>query len=189
MNEFITKEIMAIIPTYMPNRGNCTIIYTDEENIILDLKVKTIIKKLCAHYHLDIRASNKYFGELISVKNGVPLPLTRDKILIQLKVREPIGHCDGSMGYFNLDSIKKVQGLKKDTSIILKNGTEIQCMYTQANIKKHIKNGELVRNLYDNRIYTINEAIERYEATDTPATKSDIARIYMKIQEIADKIS
>jgi hypothetical protein len=175
MNEFITKEVMAIVPTYMPDRGNCTIIYTDEENIILDLTVRTIIKKLCAHYHLDIRASNKYFGGLISVKNAVPLPLTRDKILIQLKVRKPIGHCDGCMGYFNLDSIKKIQRVKDKTLIILKNGIEIQCMSTQANIEKHIKNGELIRNLYDNRIYTVNEAMERYEATDTPATKSDIA--------------
>lgn len=188
MKEFITKEIMAIIPTYIAGRGNCTVIYTDEENIVLDSTVRTIIRKLCAHYHLDMRASNKYFGGLISVKNGVPLPLTRDKIFIQLKVRKPVGHCDGSMGYFNLDSIEKIKDLKKNTSIILNNGTEIECMSTQATIKKHIKHGELVRSLYDNRIYTVNEAMERYEATDTPATKSDIARIYMKIQEIAEKI-
>lgn len=189
MNEFITKEIMAIIPTYMPEKGNCTIVYTSDENIVLDLTVRSIVKKLCAHYHLDIKSSNKYYGGLISVRNMVPLPLARDKIFIQLKVRKPIGHCDGVMGYFNLDSIEKIKELKTGTLVILNNGIEIQCMCTQDTIKKHMNHGELVRNLYDNRIYTINEAMERYEATDTPATKSDIARIYMAIQDIAGKIS
>ena len=189
MNEFITKDIMAIIPTYISERGDCTIIYTKGENIILGLTVKSIIKKLCAHYLLDIKASNKYYGRLIAAKNMVPLPLTRDKIFIQLKVRKPIGRCDGGMGYFNLNSIKKIKEHEKGASVILNDGIEVQCMYTQDTINKHIKYGELVGNLYDNRIYTINEAMERYETTDTPATKSDIARIYMAIQDIAGKMS
>jgi hypothetical protein len=188
MKDFVTKDIMAIVPTYIADRGNCTIIYAEDENITTNSSVRNIVKRLCTHYHLDKTASNKYFGNLIQVRNGVPLPLTRDKILIQLKVRKPIGHCDGGMGYFNLDSIKTIKGMDMDATVVLKNGEEIQCISTLSNIKKHMKNGELVRNLYDNRIYTANEAMERYETSNTPATKADIARLFMILQDMSDKI-
>ncbi|MBC8587513.1 competence protein ComK [Paratissierella segnis] len=189
MEDFVTKDIMAVVPVYVADRGNCTIIYAEDENITTNSSVRNIIKRLCTHYHLDRVASNKYFGNLIQVKNGVPLPLTRDRIFIQLKVRRAIGHCDGTMGYFNLDSIKSVKGMENDAFVILKNGTEIKCVSALSNIKKHMKNGELVRNLYDNRIYTANEAMERYETSNTPATKADIARLYMILQDMSDKIS
>lgn len=188
MQDIISKEIMAILPIYIADKGNCTIIYTIKENVIVNATIKTVIKKLCAHYRLDIRASNRHFGGLISIKNAIPLPFSKDNIFIQLKVRKPIGKDDGSMGYFNLDSIRKIKGLKNDASIILNNGTEIQCICSHGTIKKHMKHGELIRNLFEDKAPRVNEAMEHYVASDTPATKLDIARIFMMIQDIVNKI-
>ena len=188
MEEIITKEIMAIIPIYIEDKGNCTIIYTKKGNVQVYTTIRTVIKKLCAHYRLDVKASNRHFGGLISIKNAIPLPLTRDNIFIQVKVRKPIGKDDGSMGYFNMDAIKKIKGLKGDASILLKNGYEIQCLCSHGTIKKHIKHGELIKSLYGEGLPKVNEAMEYYIAQDTPATKSDIARIFMMIQDIVNKI-
>lgn len=188
MQDIISKEIIAILPEYIAGKGNCTVIYTNKERIIVNMTIRTVIKKLCAHYRIDIRASNRHFGGLISIKNAIPIPLSKDNIFIQVKVRKPILKDDGSMGYFKLDSIKKIKGLKKDASILLNNGTEIQCDCSHSIIKKHMKHGELIRNLYDNKQSTVNEAMECYASSDTPATKSDIARIFMMIQDIVNKI-
>ena len=105
MQDIISKEIVAILPTYIAGKGNCTIIYTNTENIIVHTTIKTVVRRLCAHYRLDVRASNRHFGELISIKNAIPIPLSKDNILIQVKVRKPLVKHDGSMGYFKLDSI------------------------------------------------------------------------------------
>ena len=60
MKDFVTKDIMAIVPTYIADRGNCTIIYAEDENITTNSSVRNIVKRLCTHYHLDKTASNKY---------------------------------------------------------------------------------------------------------------------------------
>ena len=188
MQDIISKDIIAIVPEYIANKGNCTVVYTNKEKIIVNMTIRTVIRRLCAHYRMDIRASNRHFGGLISIKNAIPIPLSKDNIFIQVKVRKPIGKDDGSMGYIKLDSIKKIKGLKKDASILLNNGTEIQCDCSHSTIKKHMKHGELIRTLYDDRQSTVNEAMESYIASDTPATKSDIARIFMMIQDIVNKL-
>ena len=186
--DFVTKNIMAIVPKYMPDEGDRTIIYTKEENIVLSLRVRNIVRKLCKHYQLDMKASNEYFGGLISVSNMIPLPLARDKVFIQLKVRKPISRYDGGVGLFNIDSIERVKEGEDGIYIVLKNGIEIKTLYVRSSIEKHIRQGQMVKNLYDTRIYTLNEAMERYETSDTPATKSDIARLYMAIKEMSNKL-
>lgn len=189
MKDVFSNEIIAIVPIYLELKGNCTKIYTDKGDIIVSMTIRTVIKRLCAHYRLDIRASNKHFGGLISIKNAIPIPLSKDNILIQVKVRKPIGKDDGSMAYINLNSIKKIKGLKSNASIILNNEIEIQCICTANTIKKHMNHGELIKKLYEDRQPIVNEAMEYYVASDTPATKSDIARIFMMIQEIVHKIN
>lgn len=189
MKDIFSNEILAIIPIYLAVKGNCTKVYTNEGEIIVNMSIKTVIKRLCAHYRLDLRASNRHFGGLISIKNAIPIPLSKDNILIQVKVRKPIGKDDGSMGYFNLNSINKVKALKKDAAIILNNGTEIICMSSPDTIKRHMNHGELIKKLYEDKQPIVKEAMEYYVASDTPATKSDIARIFMMIQEIVHKIN
>ena len=61
-------------------------------------------------------------------------------------------------------------------------------MCSHSTIKSHMKHGELIRNLYSDNQPTVNEAMEYYSASDTPATKSDIARIFMMIQDIVNKL-
>ena len=61
-------------------------------------------------------------------------------------------------------------------------------MCSHSTIKSHMKHGELIRNLYNDNQPTVNEAMEYYSASDTPATKSDIARIFMMIQDIVNKL-
>ncbi len=68
MEKIIEKDIEAILPIYMNDIGNCTVIYTRKDKIILEKVIKTIIKNLCQYYHLDLKASNKTYGDLLSIK-------------------------------------------------------------------------------------------------------------------------
>lgn len=190
MENIISKGIMAIMPTYESGKGNCTTIYTEKENIHIDATVRTVIKNLCAYYHVDMDASNKYFGELLSIKKGVPLPLSRDDVFIQLKVRKPIIKYDGTRGYFNLDSIEKVEKLNDNSVVLLKNGVEIKCIYSKNTVIKHIKKGKVARMIYENKYssFNANDIMERYAALETPVTKADLAKMFFITLEVINRI-
>lgn len=184
----VSKKIQAILPIYVPGRGNSTLIHVRENSITVDATIRTVIKNLCIYYHLDLKASNRYFGGFLSIGQGIPLPLTQDDVLIQIKVRRPIGEADGSMGYFNLNAIEKIEKRGKTSIIFLKNGTAVPCLYTQKTIEKNMSRGRVVKKLYGERYSTIGEDIGSYMDLDAPATKGDMARLFMMIYDIVNQI-
>lgn len=184
----VSKKIQAILPIYVPGRGNSTLIHGRENSITVDATIRTVIKNLCTYYHLDLKASNRYFGGFLSIGQGIPLPLTKDDVLIQIKVRRPIGEADGSMGYFNLNAIEKIEKRGKACIIFLKNGTAVPCLYTQKTIEKNMSRGRVVKKLYGERYSTIGEDIGSYMDLDAPATKGDMARLFMMIYDIVNQI-
>ncbi len=192
MEKIIEKDIEAILPIYMNDIGNCTVIYTRKDKIILEKVIKTIIKNLCQYYHLDLKASNKTYGDLLSIKKHPPIPLTKEKVLIQVKTRVPIGKHDGAYGYINIDSIDKIKSSKeslKKTIIQLKSGRTIEAHCMKSTILKNINNGRIVQGLIQGKNhFQVKEEENLYLLEDAPATKRDIALVYMKLMEIKNEL-
>lgn len=189
MENIISKGIMAILPIYIKGQGNCTIFYTKEETVELQLTIRTVIRRLCEYYLLDLKSSNKKYGVLLSCKYHPPIPFNKDNIFIQLKTRTPIGRHDGAHGYFDLDSIKRLKPMGKNTMIQLIDGTEIEALVSYNISKKYFNNGEIVRELIKDKADKIPMGESSfYENQDTPATKADIALLYMKILEIKESL-
>lgn len=184
MKNIIEQGILAIIPTYIVGNGNCTVIQTKNGQVVLDKVIRTVIRNLCNYYHIDLQASNRYYKSLIPTKLSVPLPFSRNDIFFQVKVRRSIGKDDGSMGYFHLDGVSKIKSEDNRAIIVLNNGAEVPCLCTPENVRNHIKNGELVRDLYEKRHPSVGEQMEKYLASDSPATKADIGRLFMAIQDL-----
>lgn len=188
MKNLIERGIQAILPIYVKNKGNCTLIYLQDEEIILDKVIKTVIKNLCEFYHLDLKSSNKSFGQLLSIKKHHPVPFNEDNVFIQAKTRVPIGRHDGAYGYINIDAIERVKTLKKDedrTLIYLKGKRSIEVLCKEITIYRSINNGEIVKRLITGRNhYLLKEKESFYAEEDSPATKKDIAMVYMKLMEI-----
>jgi len=163
MKELIMKNILAMIPAYVNGEGNCTLIYIEDGNSeIVKYSIRTVIRKFCAHYRLDLKASNRQFKEKFNINCGIPIPISKDKIYIQVKVRAPIGKDDGAMGFIRLDAIKGICGTKGEATILLKNGVEIKSLCSQKTIKKNINIGELAMKLYEDEIMRAMESIENY---------------------------
>lgn len=189
MEERIQRDILVIIPTYEESFGNCTRLIFFEGEEIIKTSAKTFIKNLCKFYHFDPKASNDYFGSLLSVKSNIPLVFSKQAIYIQLKIRQTIGKDDGAMGYFKLQDIKKIIERQGKTLILMKNNKEIGLLWSKNTVEKQIKQGKLVMELLTkNDRIKINEDLEYYNLDDGPAMKSDIARLYMKLDDIISKI-
>ncbi len=189
MEERNQEDIIAIIPTYDKEYGNCTsLIYKDGKETIKKT-ARTFIKNLCKHYHFDQKASNNYFSDLLSVRSNLPLVFSKDLIYIQLKVREPIGKDDGAMGHFKLEDIKKIIQVEGQSLIRMKNKEEISLLCSKQTAEKQIKQARLIKELLlKNDRLKVKEDLEYYKLDDGPAMKSDIARLYMKLDDIISKI-
>ncbi|NMR85294.1 hypothetical protein HKB06_05760 [Vibrio parahaemolyticus] len=67
--------------------------------------------------------------------------------------------------------------------------TEFKLLCTLNTAEKQFKNGQLVEKLHkDVEKDKVTEALVYYQKEDSPAMKSDIARLFMKIDDILEKI-
>ena len=187
MEKIIEKGIEAILPVYVKDRGNCTLIYTRHDEIIVEKTIKTIIINICKYYHLDLKASNESYGDLLSIKKYPPIPFTYNQIFIPIKTRIPIGKHDGAYGYVNINSIEKITKLKsEDNSLLhLSNNRSIEVYSKVTTILKNVSKGQVVKKiLAKGNTSMIHEEESLYIAEDKAATKKDIAMVYKEIMRI-----
>lgn len=192
MQKVFKEEIIAILPSYIKDKGNCTVVWIkNKEPVIIEKTIKTTIKNMCRYYHLDLKSSNKTYGEILSIKRSPPIPFGRDKVFIKVKTRIPLARDDGAYGYINLSAIEKISSIKenKRTLVCLKNQQFLEVYGKIETINKNIKNGEIVRRLLREKdTIGVKESPDFYLEESIPATKKDIAIIYMKLVELTEKL-
>lgn len=186
MDKIVKKNILAIEPIYIKDKGNSTRIYTKKSgHLEIHKTVRTFINNLAKYYHLDIKEAKKTYGELLSLKKFPPIPFTYRDIFISIKTRKPKFIHDGAYGYVKLDEIHKLVENNKETIIHLKNGDIIKSLSSKSTLKKRINNGKIVKQLYRNKKSPIiKENQDYYINKNERVTKEDIALLYMKISEM-----
>lgn len=193
IEEYITQEIMAFIPTYMDMKGNCTLLYTKGGEIVLEKCTRTILNLISKYYLVDLKELKKYYSSLIGIKNSIPIPFNKDNIFIPVKVRKPISKNDGALGYINLKYIGKIAEGKNCTTIYLENNHEIVSLNTIKTIKKQIKIGYIVKKFCEEKegivIKESGESPSFYTEYNKPATKADIALVMSEILSIKEYLT
>lgn len=190
LEKIISEELIAFLPTYLDMKGNCSMLYTIHGGTYeVNKTTKTIMKQLSKYYLIDIKNARKYYGNILNIKNLTPIPFNKDNIFIPVKVRKPLCKNDGALGYINIGYIKEVSKVKGNTIVYLVNDKTIRCLNSIETVNKHIKNGFIVKRLWQEkqRTSTINEK-DIYEEYDRPATKRDIALIINEIIKIKANI-
>lgn len=161
MQKVLKNELMAILPQYVDNRGNCTILYTKKEQpLILEKNIKSVLRKICKYYMLDLQETKKRYAPLISSPGLVPIPFSRKDIFIPLKTRLPLCKNDGAMGYVNMKHIKNITKSGNTTNIHLVDGTIINCLYSIITVNNHIRDGNIVSRCYLDRAMKVAEEEE-----------------------------
>ncbi|WP_425448017.1 hypothetical protein [Dethiothermospora halolimnae] len=173
----IENKIMAIIPVYVENKGNSTKVITAGADITLIYKsIKTVLKIIANYFMTDMRVGKKYYGNLIGATNVVPVVFNNHNIFVPLKTRKPISKNDGSFGYFNLDYIERVEKKNGEIYIILKNDIKVKTILKLKSVKKHIREGKIIKNVCTSSPDSLSYSREGFYCDfNAPATKGDIA--------------
>lgn len=186
LEKIILEELMAFIPIYMALKGNCTQLYTKQGGIYhVERSINTVLNLLCQYYLMDLKATRKYYGDLLSMKNLVPIPFTEEDVFIPTKVRKPLCRNDGATGFINIKYIKKVVESQGEVFIEFVDGQKISSLSSLNTVNKHIKNGHIVKRFYrEKQNNLVLKEYDFYDEYNKPATKGDIALLRQEILKL-----
>lgn len=180
----IEEGLMAFIPVYLDMRGNGTVFISRAGGeVVVDRTVRTVINLIAKYFRVDLKASREYYGNIVGSNNLIPLPFDGENIFIPSKVRKPMFKNDGSLGYFNIEYIERIDEEDEFGVIILCDGHRIKTLNTKATIEKHVREGELIK-----KICFESEKEYFYDELDKPATKWDIAMLRSEILSIKESL-
>lgn len=186
IEKIISEELIAFLPVYLAMKGNCTLLLTScGGEYEVEKTIRTVLNQISKFYLIDLKATKKYYGDILNIRNLTPIPFDKDNIFIPIKVRKPLYKNDGSFGYVNLRYINKTFKRENKTIIQLTQGNTIESLSSIDTVNKHIKNGYIVKRLSKEKknSITIREG-DLYEDYDKPATKKDIALLINEILKI-----
>lgn len=152
---------MAIIPSYIDQKGDCTILYAkDIEPLVIEKGIRTVFKNIGKHLMIDLREIKKRYSHLVLSSNLVPIPLSKEDIFIPVKTRKPLVKDDGAFGYINIKYIKEINKDKETglAIITLANNTIIQCLCSLTTVNKYIKSGNIVSRCYQDTCLNVAES-------------------------------
>jgi len=139
-------EVVALIPKYQEDIGNCTeVVREKEENYISKKPVKTCLKNIADHYCVNLKANRKVYGELLGIKNKVPIALSDKHVFIFFKARKPIFKNDGANGYVDINYIGEIYEEKGKVYIELLDGRKIQTNQDISTSRKNLTYGKIVK--------------------------------------------
>ena len=186
--EYFTEGVSALLPIYEEGAGDSTLfVNRDGHKRIIHKKLKTVIKRLVSHYSYDLASLHQKYGELISQKYKIPLPLHPNLILVPFKIREPRIKGDFTYGYINYKCINKYVKNNKYSKIILNNGVEIPLLQSYYTTHRNILNAALVTKEFILQHYTPQEAKDSHNNNDnlnSPTTHEEIALLNYRISRL-----
>lgn len=151
MKNIFKGEVMALMPTYVKDQGNSTILFKKgKKHLIINKTIKTCLHLLCKYYMVDLDEVRKRYRPIILSTNLVPITLSKRDIFIPFKTRIPICKNDGAFSYINLRYIEKLKDKENGPLVYLEDKTKIQCLSKITTVENHIKNARIISRCYEN---------------------------------------
>ncbi len=139
-SDLIKRGIMAISPVYKKGIGDITIVKLEDEEIIIERNIKTVLNNIAKFFLLDLTESRRYYSQYLDKKKNIPMVYNGDNIYIVVKTRNPIGKNDGAMSYVNSRYISGV----KDGIISYRNGDSLKTFTSDKTIKRNMKDVQYI---------------------------------------------
>lgn len=164
MKDVFKGDILAILPKYVKDKGNCTVVVKDGgEAIVLDKSIKTTISLLGKYYMIDLSEVKKRYRPIVFSTNLIPIPLSKRDIFVPLKTRSPICKNDGAFGYINLRFIQDIKRESMSTWVYLKYNYKVECLSTLETVNLHIKDANIISRCYEGYGMEVAEQTTMYK--------------------------
>lgn len=142
------NDIVAMLPIYEKDMGNCTQIITNDKVYIENSSISTCIKNLADYYNISLYHNRINYGNEIGITNKVPLVINEDMVYIYVNVRKPILKHDAAYGIVNIKAIEKILIHDDKVNILMKSGMIINTRESSKTIKKRMLDGRVAKDIY-----------------------------------------
>ena len=142
------NEILAMLPIYVKDEGNCTEIITKEASFIKSTTIETCTKNLADYYNLSLYHNRINYGQELGITNKVPLVINENLIYIYINVREPMFNHDAAFGLIDVNSICNVYEKVGKAAIEMNTGEIIQTRQSVKSLKKSMLNARIAKDIY-----------------------------------------
>lgn len=147
-NNIKFNEIVAMLPVYVKDKGNCTEIITKEATFVKNATIETCTKKLADYYNLSLYHNRLNYGQELGITNKVPLVINENLIYVYINVREPMFTHDAAYGLFDVNSIANICDKDGKAVIEMNSGRIIESRQSTKAVKKAILNARLAKDMY-----------------------------------------
>jgi hypothetical protein len=99
--ENIKGEIICVRPIYT-ERGDATIIYLREEEMVIDRGIRSVVAALARSYAIDLGSQRKHLETRLQRRGVMPFYLAEDRVFVPLKMRKAVAPKDMVYGYLDV---------------------------------------------------------------------------------------
>ncbi len=154
MDQYIDEGIIALLPVYTATDRAIVVTLKGEHNE--GRTVPWLIEKLATHYSMNINELRRMYGNLLSVKKHVIVPISDDLVLLPVKSRVAVAPGETTIGYCSLlhiDNICDYTGQPGPwlSRIQFKNDYILDTLNTAETLRDKIRQGDQVRHHYIKR--------------------------------------
>lgn len=142
--------IVCIMPEYVNDLGDCCRVTESNGETLYRKKLQTVIREVYSDRIIDYERSKKKVADMLNQKNLNPLYISKEEILIPIKIRKPMVLKDSTYGYVNAFEIKGVL----DKEVILNNGRRILFYDTKRVIARRKKMANLLKERFSDICYS-----------------------------------
>jgi len=148
VENYLKEGIISIVPVYTATER--ALITTLEQEHHEGRTVPWLVEKLATYYSININELRRFYGDILSIKKHVTLPINDDLILVPVKTRVAIAQGETTIGYFSLLQVDDVEAYQADgepylSSINFRNGSVLHTLNTVETLRDKIRQGEQVR--------------------------------------------
>ncbi|ACB86105.1 hypothetical protein [Natranaerobius thermophilus] len=156
-NRIVIHNLRAIVPEYLEDHGNITkVVFKNGQKTFFKKSYRSTVAKLISDMGYHQEELVKKYGQVINRKQGIPIPLTENDVMVQIKYRKPIGKDDGAMARINPEDLKDIRPLEADKNksvLIFKNGDTMNSLTKYQDLITHITHGYQVLKEFNENIF------------------------------------
>ena len=147
MEKYLDEGLIALLPVYTAT--DRAIVVTAEGEHKEGRTVPWLIEKLANHYSMNINILRQRYGDILSVKKHVTIPINDNIVMLPVKTRSAIATGETTVGYCNLLQVDHVleesePGSAFLSTIVCRNGYKLQTLNTAETLRDKIRKGDQV---------------------------------------------
>ncbi|GIM45674.1 hypothetical protein DNHGIG_12230 [Collibacillus ludicampi] len=148
-------KLAGCIPLYMDGYGDVTEVILNDGTSKYDRRpIQHVMEHIATFTGSNLTSLRRCYGDIISRKKHVPLPLSPKILFIPCKCRTPRVASDSATGYVVYQQIEEVvQTGSGGSAILLTNGRQIHCMQSARYVEEQLCRARIIEMFYHARMF------------------------------------